>query len=198
MEPPLRARSALLALGVLAALLLAVAGPGTRLGLWHFGTGFLLLRAAAYLGIAVTLLAGAAFFAPRLRRGGTTVLAAALALGLAAAAVPVSLLLQARSAPLLNDVTRAEVLQAPAGEAFARARAAAEAMGWEIRAADAGAGRIEAVATTFWFGFKDDVRVQVTPQERASRIEVRSRSRVGRGDAGTNARRIEEYFERLR
>src|SRR5262249_41994497 len=40
-------------------------------------------------------------------------------------------------------------------DAFARALAAAEAMGWEVVGRDAAAGTIEAVDTTRWFGFKD-------------------------------------------
>ncbi|MBI1990196.1 MAG: DUF1499 domain-containing protein [Betaproteobacteria bacterium] len=47
--------------------------------------------------------------------------------------------------------------------AYARALTAAQAMGWELVVADAAAGRIEATATTLWFGFKDDVVVRVRP-----------------------------------
>jgi uncharacterized protein (DUF1499 family) len=70
-------------------------------------------------------------------------------------------------------------------------------MGWEIVAADPTNGRIEATATTFWFGFKDDVVVRVTPVDRGSRIDVRSVSRVGRSDVGTNAKRITAYLKRI-
>ncbi|HJR53568.1 MAG TPA: DUF1499 domain-containing protein, partial [Gemmatimonadota bacterium] len=56
-------------------------------------------------------------------------------------------------------------------------------------------GRIEATATTPWFGFKDDVVVRIRPEAGGSRVDVRSVSRVGRSDVGTNARRIEEYLE---
>jgi uncharacterized protein (DUF1499 family) len=82
--------------------------------------------------------------------------------------------------------------------AFARARAAAEAMGWEVVATDPAAGRIEAVATTFWFGFKDDIVVRITPAGSGSRIDVRSKSRVGVSDLGTNAQRIRAYLQRLK
>ena len=190
-------RRGLLALAVLAVLTLAVAGPGTRLGLWHFGTGFLLLRIAAYAGLVAGALAAVALCIPRLRQGGAVLVALALLLGVTAAAVPYAVRQQARSAPVVNDVSRTQTLKIPADEAFARARAAAGAMGWEIVAADPAAGRIEAVATTFWFGFKDDVSVRITPAEGASRIDIRSRSRVGRGDAGANARRIRAYLEEL-
>jgi uncharacterized protein (DUF1499 family) len=90
------------------------------------------------------------------------------------------------------------VLPLPPPQAFAKALAAARASGWQIVSADPGSGRIQAVATTFWFGFKDDVTVRVAPQGAGSRIDVRSRSRVGRGDAGANAARIRSYLKKLR
>ena len=99
---------------------------------------------------------------------------------------PESAKLQRAAYPDLAPILLAE----PPEKAFARAVAAAEAMGWEIVAREPAAGRIEAVATTFWFGFKDDVVVRVAPAGGGSRIDVRSKSRVGRSDAGTNARRI--------
>ena len=61
----------------------------------------------------------------------------------------------------------------------------------------ASARRIEAVATTFWFGFKDDVVVRITAEGAGSRVDVRSKSRVGRSDLGTNAQRIRAYQRRL-
>lgn len=83
-------------------------------------------------------------------------------------------------------------------EAFDRAIRAAEAMGWEVVGRDAQAGTIEAVDTTRWFGFKDDIAVRVRADGAGSRIDIRSKSRVGRGDLGTNARRIRAYAERVR
>jgi uncharacterized protein DUF1499 len=47
-----------------------------------------------------------------------------------------------------------------------------------------------------WFGFKDDVVVQVTPTDGGSRIDVRSVSRVGLSDVGANAERITTYLAR--
>jgi uncharacterized protein (DUF1499 family) len=89
-------------------------------------------------------------------------------------------------------------LGVPPGVAFGRARDAAESMGWEIVASDPATGRIEATATTLWFGFKDDIVVRVSPSDQGSRIDVRSVSRVGRSDIGTNAKRIREYLAKLR
>jgi hypothetical protein len=85
----------------------------------------------------------------------------------------------------------------PPREAFDQALAAARGMGWSIVAADPPAGRIEASATTPWFGFTDDVVVRVAPEGAGSRVDIRSVSRVGRSDLGANARRIREYLAAL-
>ena len=83
-------------------------------------------------------------------------------------------------------------------EAFPRALQAAKDMRWEIVAADPKSLRIEATDTTAWFGFKDDVVVRLTPSPVGCRIDVRSVSRVGQSDVGTNARRIKTYLARLK
>jgi uncharacterized protein (DUF1499 family) len=90
------------------------------------------------------------------------------------------------------------ILKVPPRQAFDRALATGREMGWELVAADPTAGRIEATDTTFWFGFKDDVVIRVRPTDGGSRVDVRSLSRVGRGDAGTNAKRIRAYLDALR
>jgi uncharacterized protein (DUF1499 family) len=51
-------------------------------------------------------------------------------------------------------------------------------------------GIIEAVARTLIMGFREDVVVRVTPEQNGSRIDVRSASRYGLTDFGTNARRV--------
>jgi uncharacterized protein (DUF1499 family) len=82
-------------------------------------------------------------------------------------------------------------------QAFGKALAAARVMGWEIVEANARDGRIEATDTTFWFGFKDDVVVRIRAGDQGTRIDVRSVSRVGKSDVGTNAKRIRAYIARL-
>jgi len=88
-------------------------------------------------------------------------------------------------------------LRAPMDRVFDRALAAAQAMGWVIVTADKSTGRIEATATTRWFSFKDDVVVRLTAWGSGTRVDVRSVSRVGLGDTGTNARRIRRYLAAL-
>ena len=90
------------------------------------------------------------------------------------------------------------VLQVSAEQAFDRALTAVRDLGWNVVSNDREAGRIEAVDTTFWFGFKDDVVIRVREMNQGSaRIDVRSKSRVGVGDRGTNARRIRTLLDRL-
>jgi uncharacterized protein (DUF1499 family) len=107
---------------------------------------------------------------------------------------PPQLAAQQRDAyPDLAPVT----LSVPPKEAFTRALAVAQEKGWEIVNADQSGGRIEATDTTRWFGFKDDVAVRLTAWGAGTRVDVRSVSRLGRGDVGTNARRIDEYLDSL-
>jgi len=74
---------------------------------------------------------------------------------------------------------------------------AAEAMGWDIVAQDASAGTLEATATTALFGFKDDVSIRLSADAGATKVDMRSVSRVGVSDLGANAARIEAYFAAL-
>jgi uncharacterized protein (DUF1499 family) len=72
------------------------------------------------------------------------------------------------------------------------------AMGWQIVASDPAAGRVEATATTGWFGFKDDIVIRVRADPAGgSRVDVRSASRVGVSDIGANAARIREFLSHL-
>ncbi len=88
-------------------------------------------------------------------------------------------------------------IKKPVDTVFVTAERIAQEMGWEIVAADPAAGRIEATDTTTWFRFKDDVVIRVRPNGAATDVDVRSKSRVGRSDMGTNARRIRMYLTRL-
>lgn len=82
---------------------------------------------------------------------------------------------------------------------FHTARHLVERSGWDLVAADSAAGRIEATATTPWFGFKDDVVIRIVPAPPAgSRVDMRSLSRVGGSDVGTNAVRIRHFLRELK
>jgi hypothetical protein len=83
---------------------------------------------------------------------------------------------------------------APA-DAFARAEAAVKQLGWEVVAAEPAEGRIEATDTTRFFGFKDDVVIRLRAEGGGTRIDVRSKSRVGMGDVGANAARVRRFLD---
>jgi len=86
----------------------------------------------------------------------------------------------------------------PVQETYERALAVAEGMdGWQVMASDAGGARIEAAATSRIFRFVDDVVIGVTPGTDGSRVDVRSRSRMGRSDLGANAQRIGDFLAQL-
>jgi uncharacterized protein (DUF1499 family) len=88
-------------------------------------------------------------------------------------------------APLATDL--------PPEDAYRQALAAARALGWEIRHEAPAAGRFDASETTAIFRFVDDVTIRVTPSADGSLIDVRSKSRDGRGDLGANAARIRRF-----
>jgi fatty-acyl-CoA synthase len=100
------------------------------------------------------------------------------------------------SEPPLADRSHAQVIAAaypdlaplPLGstspaEASELVVSAMEEMGFDQVTADAETGRIEGVAETFWFGFKDDMVVRIAD----GAIDFRSVSRVGVSDLGANA-----------
>lgn len=223
------------------ALLLVVAGIGSRFGWWHFRTGFTLLGYGAYGGVGAVLM-GVLSGIPSGRKrqvSGIVLSLLAVVCGLGVVAVPVSWRLNARQLPVIHDITtdtvqppqfvailplrkdapnpaiyggqevaeqqkraypdlRTEVLDIPSGKAFDRALATAKASGWRIISADPEQGRIEATDTTFWFGFTDDIVIRMAAAGERTLLDVRSVSRVGKSDVGTNARRIRSYLKRLR
>lgn len=83
-------------------------------------------------------------------------------------------------------------------EAYQKTLALVRTRGWDVVAEDAAGRRIEATDTTFWFRFKDDVALRVSAMpDGTSRVDMRSVSRIGRSDIGTNARRIREFLADL-
>lgn len=228
-------------LAVMAGLALLLAGPGSRWDLWHYRTGFSIMRWAAYLGMFAALLSilGAVATRPGSGRRGFGIALLGLIIGLATFVIPWTIRNAARGAPPIHDISTdtesppAFVAIAPLradapnpldyeGDSVARLQRSAypeivpldvptppartfrtavdvvSELGWELVAADSSAMRIEASDRTFWFGFVDDVVIRVTPRDGGSRVDARSVSRVGRGDAGANARRLVRLLGELR
>ncbi|MCC6194228.1 MAG: DUF1499 domain-containing protein [Burkholderiales bacterium] len=237
-----RARSAWGALpwlALAAAVAIAASGFGARFGAWDWRTGFAILRYASYAAFAIAAITIGALIVPHVRAGRARSLGVALAIALAASALPLFWMWQARTLPPINDIStdlanppqfdkiaalrerapvsvrypgpetarlqrtgypdlRTRVLRQPRDPVFDNALALARDMGWTIVATDPAKGIIEATATTFWFGFKDDVVIRVTRLNNdATRVDMRSVSRVGKGDLGANARRVRAYMSRL-
>ncbi|MEM9290918.1 MAG: DUF1499 domain-containing protein [Acidobacteriota bacterium] len=87
--------------------------------------------------------------------------------------------------------------------AYQRSLAAAQALGWQVTWRLATEHRFEATESTELYRFTDDVSVRIRPLSGpdggvvGSIVDVRSVSRVGLGDVGTNAERIERFFDQL-
>lgn len=76
-------------------------------------------------------------------------------------------------------------------DAVEAVEAAMADMGFSDITSNVEEGRVEGVATTFWFGFKDDVVARIGDAQ----IDFRSVSRVGRSDLGANSERIADLRE---
>ena len=68
---------------------------------------------------------------------------------------------------------------------------------WQLVAIDRDEGRIEATEKLPWFGFSDDIVIRFIEENSNTRVDMRSKSRIGRSDIGVNARRIERFLNDL-
>lgn len=108
---------------------------------------------------------------------------------------------QKRAYPSITPLVISGKTVAEVGEAV---KSSAKQMGWKtttLSEVDSGPNsylNLEASATTFWFGFVDDVAISVRPNGNSVRVDVRSTSRVGVSDLGANAKRIEGFLKSVR
>lgn len=85
---------------------------------------------------------------------------------------------------------------------YGAADAIVERRGWRVldkqvpQDAD-GSGRIEAVAQTLLFGFKQDVVIRIAPEGEGTLVDMRSVARNGAHDLGADAARIRRFFRDL-
>ena len=214
---------------------------GSRLGWWHFRTGFSMLRWAADGGLlaAAVSIAGLILSRRPFSRLRLIFSFSGLVIGLLVVGILWSWWRTAQTVPPIHDITTdtenppafvsilplrkdapnpadyggqevaaqqkaaypdlaPAVIPLPSSQAFEQALRTARDMGWTIVNSNPGEGRIEATDTTFWFGFKDDIVIRITAAGQESRVDVRSVSRVGRSDVGTNAKRIRRFLEKLK
>ncbi|WP_258806785.1 DUF1499 domain-containing protein [Pseudidiomarina sp. CB1] len=231
--------SLLVIVGVLSGFLLLISGPLYRLQWVELGVAFTLLRWAAYIGVAATVLIIIYLIWQRPRGLPLAGLTVAAIIGFISFYLPYQQLQTARSVPPIHDIStdlenppvfvaiaplRAEApnpvdyageetadqqrqaypniqpltLENDYDRTFQAALTVVNDLGWQLVASDLAEGRIEATDTTFWFGFKDDVVIRLERQADQVRVDVRSKSRVGRSDVGKNADRIATFMRELR
>lgn len=70
--------------------------------------------------------------------------------------------------------------------------------GWDMVAINRQEGRVEATEKLAWFGFKDDVVLRISESNGGTRVDMRSKSRIGRSDIGVNTDRIDSFLSDLR
>ncbi|MFN0123604.1 MAG: DUF1499 domain-containing protein [Blastocatellia bacterium] len=105
--------------------------------------------------------------------------------------------------PRINDVKTGETPEYPdiqpqqfsasLYQVFDAALATAHDLGWDDITEDRGNGEIHAVETTALMRFHDDITISVKQAGTGVIVNMRSHSRVGKGDLGTNARRIRRF-----
>ena len=228
-----------LVLAVVCAAGAVLSGFGYRMDLWHFRTGFMIIRWAFFGALAAVLLSviGLIFAKGKPRQ----VLVAGLlglVVGAVTAYIPWSWKQTLDAHPYIHDITtdvknppkfvavialRKEgdhtvdydgpevaekqrqaypdimtlIIPSEKDKVFAAAEAALRAMKLKVVDVNAAEGRIEATQTSMLYGFTDDVVVRIAADGAGSKVDVRSKSRVGRSDLGQNAKRIRVFLREL-
>ncbi|HWH47529.1 MAG TPA: DUF1499 domain-containing protein [Burkholderiales bacterium] len=216
-----------------------LSGIGYRMDLWHFRTGFTIIRWAFFGALAAVLLSVIGLILAK-GRPRAILLAALLGIviGAGTAYVPWSWKQTLDAHPYIHDITTdvrnppkfvavvalrkqgdhtveydgpevAEqqrqaypdivtlIIPAEKGKVFPAAEAALRAMKLHVVEANAAEGRIEATQTSMLYGFTDDVVVRIVSDGAGTKVDVRSKSRVGRSDLGQNAKRIRAFMREL-
>lgn len=222
-------------LGLLSIIFILISGPGTRIGLYPFTAGLLMVFAGTVLGLITIIFSIIGLMnGPR----NLTYTIIGLILGAISFGLIAFTVWSGRKAPMIHEISTdtvnppafvsilplrknainpseyggAEVakkqlaafpdiktihLKLPPGEAFKKSLDAVHSLRWKLVDEKPDEGRIEAYDTTFWFGFVDDVVIRILPENQGSIVDIRSDSRVGGGDLGTNARRVRKYIKLL-
>lgn len=89
-------------------------------------------------------------------------------------------------------------LEATKQAAFEACQAACKRMQrWTLTREDPAEGMIQGYAVTGLLRFTDDFVIRVTEDGTTARVDMRSKSRLGKGDLGANAARIRAYLQDL-
>jgi len=95
------------------------------------------------------------------------------------------------------DLAPIRVAGAP-DEVYRRCLTVAQDLGWKLTVEDPATGVFEAIDVTSIFRFVDDIAVRVRAAGDGTVIDVRSKSRDGKGDLGANATRIRAFRDAIR
>lgn len=234
-------RLAMLGLGLALLCVLAAmaSGFGYRAGLWHFRTGFLILRVAAFAALTAGAICLLSLVLARGARASLIAAALGVLIALGFAYVPWQWKQTLDRLPYIHDITtdtdnpplfveagklRKEgdhpiaydgpdvaaeqkkaypdivplIVPQPRDKVFDAARKALADLGISPSGEDRAQGRIEGSDTSFWYGFVDDVAIRITEAAQGTRVDVRSKSRVGRSDLGQNAKRVRAILAKLK
>lgn len=105
--------------------------------------------------------------------------------------------LQAEAYPEIGPM----FLERSAPEVYALVNEAVGRLGWTVvvneTPGESGVGRVEATDQTMIMGFTDDIVVRVKGNDANTLVDIRSASRYGMHDFGTNAERIYAFYEEV-
>jgi hypothetical protein len=97
-----------------------------------------------------------------------------------------------------TELTKPLALIMPPGKMFWRCFNAAKRMGWHIVDYNEKEGRIEATASSFWFGQISDIVIRVRPAGiLGARFDMRAKSETGTRDFGHNIGLLKAYRTQL-
>jgi hypothetical protein len=90
------------------------------------------------------------------------------------------------------------IVSAATSTVFARSLDIVTDRDWTLVEADQEAGRIEATAETGWFRFRSDVVIRIADIGGRTRVDVRSQSRLARGNTGIDEKLVRTFLADLR
>jgi len=92
------------------------------------------------------------------------------------------------------DLISLQINQPPSAAFALVQKVAATIPNWKLSRRDDQSMTLEGEETAGLFQFTDDFAIRVLPMAGGAQIDMRSRSRVGKGDFGANAKRIRAFF----